>query len=126
AAGTEGRYGRYGTIGTNATFWANCRNGLTGGRMIIISTPHHHPIMKADFQGLNAAFLFLAFLAMPLAAQEKKSASPADARLQIPETDDGLPGTGPIRRADWFRKTWSDRRVAWAARAEKDQGAVVL
>jgi len=26
------------------------------------------------------------------------------ARFEIPATDDGLPGAGPIRRYDWFRK----------------------
>ena len=53
-------------------------------------------------------------------AQDKPS------RLQIPETDDGLPGAGPIRRYEWFRKLWADRRTAWAARVERDRNAVVL
>ena len=55
-------------------------------------------------------------------AQDK----PAAAQFQIPATDDGLPGAGPIRRADWFRKLWQDRRIKWAARVEKDRNAVVL
>jgi hypothetical protein len=25
-----------------------------------------------------------------------------DAKLQIPDSDEGLPGAGPIRRAEWF------------------------
>jgi lysophospholipase L1-like esterase len=49
---------------------------------------------------------------------------PAAGRL--PETDDSLPGAGPIRRADWFRKTWRTRRVAFFHRVEQDQGAVVF
>ena len=106
-----------------ASPYPGCCNGLTGVLLIIISTAHH-PIMKANFRVLTSVLL-LAFAAMPLAAQEKKAES-AKEHLQIPETDDGLPGTGPIRRADWFRKTWSDRRSAWAARGEKDRGAVVL
>jgi lysophospholipase L1-like esterase len=53
-------------------------------------------------------------------AQDKPS------RFQIPASDDGLPGAGPIRRYDWFRKLWTDRRTAWAARAERDRNAVVL
>lgn len=44
----------------------------------------------------------------------------------LPETDDGLPGAGPIQRADWFRKIWLERRTAWALRKEQDQGAVVF
>jgi len=55
-------------------------------------------------------------------AQEK----PASARLQLPDTDEGLPGQGPIRRYDWFRKLWSERRNRWAGRAEQDRHAVVM
>jgi len=61
------------------------------------------------------------------------NASPAQDRpaapgsqFEIPATDDGLPGAGPIRRYDWFRKLWQDRRSKWAARAEQDRNAVVL
>ena len=50
--------------------------------------------------------------------------TPAVGRL--PETDDGLRGAGPIRRADWFRKIWRTRRVAFFHRVEQDQGAVVF
>src|SRR6266542_1290394 len=58
--------------------------------------------------------------AAALHAQDKSS------RIQIPDTDDGLPGAGPIRRYDWFRKLWIERRAAWAARVERDRNAVVL
>jgi lysophospholipase L1-like esterase len=37
-----------------------------------------------------------------------------------------LPGAGPIRRYDWFRRLWTERRSAWAKRIERDQNAVVL
>ena len=30
-------------------------------------------------------------------------APPVDSRFQIPETDDGVAGAGPIRRYVWFR-----------------------
>jgi lysophospholipase L1-like esterase len=53
-------------------------------------------------------------------AQDKSS------QFQIPPSDDGLPGAGPIRRYDWFRKLWTDRRSAWATRVERDRNAVVL
>ena len=45
---------------------------------------------------------------------------------RLPETDDGLPGAGPIRRYDWFKKLWQTRRVAWSKQVEQDQGAVVF
>ena len=54
-------------------------------------------------------------------AQEKPAA-----QFQIPANDEGLPGAGPIRRYDWFRKLWSERRARWAERGEKDRNAVVL
>jgi lysophospholipase L1-like esterase len=50
----------------------------------------------------------------------------ATQNLAIPETDDGLPGTGPIRRYDWFSKLWLERRTAWAQRVELDRGALVF
>src|SRR6266852_1276110 len=59
-------------------------------------------------------------------AQEKPSSAAPTAHFQIPATDEGLPGEGPIRRHDWFRKLWSERRTAWGARLERDRHAVVL
>ena len=52
--------------------------------------------------------------------------TPENARWQIPATDDGLPGTGPIRRYDWFRNLWAQRRTEWAKRVQRDQGALVF
>ena len=48
------------------------------------------------------------------------------ASLDIPATDDGLPGAGPIRRQDWFQKTWTTKRTGWAKRVQQDQGALVF
>lgn len=45
---------------------------------------------------------------------------------EIPATNDGLPGEGPIRRADWFRKLWVDRRAQWAQHAQEDRHAFVF
>ena len=47
-------------------------------------------------------------------------------RFDIPATDDGLPGMGPVRRYTWFRKLWHDKRQKWATEVAQDQGAVVL
>lgn len=57
-------------------------------------------------------------------AQENTTSN--SARFEIPASDDGLAGQGPIRRYEWFRNLWKDRRSKWAARQEKDQNAVVL
>jgi lysophospholipase L1-like esterase len=47
-------------------------------------------------------------------------------RFAIPPTDEGLPGSGPIRRYDWFKKLWESKRSAWAKRVQEDQGALVF
>jgi lysophospholipase L1-like esterase len=46
--------------------------------------------------------------------------------LALPESDDGLPGAGPIRRFDWFKALWLERRGEWAKRQEQDRNAVVF
>ncbi len=68
---------------------------------------------------LLPALFFLACSPVWLAAQDR-------AALTIPATDEGLPGAGPIRRADWFRQLWDQRRTAWATQVAADQGAVVF
>lgn len=72
--------------------------------------------------------LLLAFLALCVwLAPAQPAATPRGAStLSIPKTDDGLPGAGPIRRYDWFRKLWAERRSAWAQRTEQDRNAVVF
>lgn len=73
-----------------------------------------------------ALILFLSFasLASPRAQDTKQA--PAESRFRIPDTDEGLPGSGPIRRYDWFRKLWLEKRTRWASQVERDSGAVVL
>ena len=60
------------------------------------------------------------FVGRPLAAQE------AGRHLQLPETDEGLPGQGPIRRYDWFRNLWNRKRAEWAGQVKQDQQAMVF
>jgi lysophospholipase L1-like esterase len=75
------------------------------------------------------ARLSLWFVSILLASNLLAQPAPppqADTHFQVPATDDGLPGAGPIQRADWFQKTWSDRRSAWARRVEQDHGAFVF
>ena len=73
----------------------------------------------------------LSFLLIPALAAFAALAQPApqpqpEARFQIPATDDGLPGAGPIRRYDWFRSGWVERRTAWARHAQQDRHALVF
>ena len=76
--------------------------------------------------------LALLCVALPLSIRAQAPAAkpetkpPLDPKFQIPATDDGLPGTGPIRRYDWFTKLWLEKRSGWARRVERDQGALVF
>lgn len=71
-----------------------------------------------------AALLF----AGSLSAQSNPPAPVAadEARFAVPATNDGLPGSGPVRRYDWFQKLWQERRSRWATRLEQDRGAIVF
>lgn len=44
----------------------------------------------------------------------------------IPETDEGLPGDGPIRRYEWFRSLWQKKRSTWSGRIQADQKSLVF
>ncbi len=60
----------------------------------------------------------------PALAQEQPQ-SAAD-KFSLPASDEGLPGTGPLRRYDWFEQLWHDRRSGWAERISQDQHALVF
>ena len=76
--------------------------------------------------------LALICVALPLSihaqapAATPESKPQPDPKYRIPATDDGLPGTGPIRRYDWFQKLWLEKRSGWARSVAADQGAVVF
>jgi lysophospholipase L1-like esterase len=84
--------------------------------------------MKLTTRLLILSLAIFAFNAAAQTAQDKSKVAPEPTapRLQIPATDEGLPGTGPIRRYDWFRKLWVERRTAWSQRTAEDQGAIVF
>jgi lysophospholipase L1-like esterase len=48
------------------------------------------------------------------------------ARFELPATNDGLPGAGPITRGEWFSRLWRERRQAFAQSVRRDQGALVF
>ena len=55
-----------------------------------------------------------------------QATAPGADPFAIPATDEGLPGAGPIRRYDWFKALWRERRSEWAKEHLKDEGAVVF
>ena len=61
---------------------------------------------------------------MPLPAQEA-ALEPPPSISQFP-ADVAFPGEGPIRRYDWFRNLWTERRSTWWKQREQDRGAVVF
>ncbi len=86
--------------------------------------------LLSAFGGIALVAISVIAHAQTPAINKVSAAAPAAAavpsRFQIPATDDGLPGAGPIRRFEWFQKLWNDRRSAWAGRIERDQGAIVF
>jgi len=73
-----------------------------------------------------AALSSVAFLCVCSYSLAEEPATNSAARFEIPATDDGLPGAGPIRRYDWFRKLWTERRSGWAQKVQQDQNSVVF
>lgn len=70
------------------------------------------------------AFLFLVGFG-PIVPRSSAEDKPA-ATIDLPGTDDGLPGAGPIRRYDWFKNLWNQKRGGWAKRVEQDQKSLVF
>src|SRR6478736_4975259 len=48
-------------------------------------------------------------------------------RQSVHAADNDTPGVGPIRKEDWFQKTWRDRRAKFAEqKAQQEQALVFL
>jgi len=77
------------------------------------------------FCGLFFAASLAILLSQNSSAQE---AGPAAAAVdfEIPATDEGLAGKGPIRRYPWFRELWQKKRSGWAGQVAQDQQAIVF
>lgn len=46
--------------------------------------------------------------------------------FEIPDSDEGIPGAGPVRRYGWFKNLWKKKRNGWAGEVEAKQGALVF
>jgi lysophospholipase L1-like esterase len=80
---------------------------------------------RLKLRPIVAAALLLACVGS-LAAAPPAAVNHAADRFEIPATDEGLPGAGPIRRYGWFRQLWRERRSEWAKQVGQDQKAVVF
>ncbi|MDA1039190.1 MAG: sulfatase-like hydrolase/transferase [Planctomycetota bacterium] len=59
-------------------------------------------------------------------AESPSQVSTAGARYELPATEEGLPGEGPLRRYEGYVNGWRTRRARWSQRQEADRGAVVF
>lgn len=59
-------------------------------------------------------------------AESPSQVAAAGARYELPATEEGLPGEGPLRRYEGYMNGWRTRRARWAQRQEADRGAVVF
>jgi lysophospholipase L1-like esterase len=90
----------------------------------------------ASLSPLRLVLAFVAFALLLVTANNRIARSqPATATapppsatslLGVSDRDDELPGAGPLRRADWFRPIWNERRSAWQTQIQQDQGAIVF
>ena len=72
-----------------------------------------------DVRWLLIALMF-ASAALPCEGNEKNP-------LLIPDSDDDVPGVGPIRRTEWFRGVWKNRRSSWLVEKNiADKGSIVF
>ena len=83
---------------------------------------------KPTLLTVPAALALVAFALTVRADQAPSQPAPmaAPSTYELPPTDDGLPGAGPIRRMDWFKNLWVSQRTKFAASAKTDQGAIVF
>ena len=82
--------------------------------------------MKTATLLLLAAFATTACSRTAMAQAVAEPPVAADQQFEIPATDDGLPGDGPIRRYDWFKNLWQERRAAFAKEVATRQNTVVF
>lgn len=91
-----------------------------------------HTSMQRSSSATRASLRTIAILALSLglcstpSSQEPQRDAQQPKQFELPESDDGLPGKGTIRRYGWFKNLWRTRRAKWHADTQKDQGAVVF
>lgn len=94
-----------------------CSGNSTAARYDARRYPMKKPIQICVLTALCVSFLV---------PDQASNAAEAPSRFAIPASNDGLPGTGPVRRYDWFQNLWLNKRTGWALDVGKDQGAVVF
>jgi lysophospholipase L1-like esterase len=47
-------------------------------------------------------------------------------KFEIPKSNEGIPGAGPVRRYGWFQNLWKKKRSGWAREVGEKQGSLVF
>jgi lysophospholipase L1-like esterase len=82
--------------------------------------------MKNHFLTHRVVFFLAGLLLIPISDCKSVYAQRSADSITLPDTDEGLAGLGPIRRYDWFKNLWDEKRKAWATRTQADQNSVVF
>lgn len=72
------------------------------------------------------ALLFLQTVIIGHGAAIAQKSSVADRQVFTIPDDDALPGVGPMRRYDWFKGVWQNRRLTFESNRKASEGAVVF
>lgn len=86
-------------------------------------TPMNTPLVRTVARAAFSSVVLSGFVAGP-GATVSRADEPA--AIVLPDSDEGLPGVGPIRRYDWFKNLWKERRGTWAGRKAADKRALVF
>jgi lysophospholipase L1-like esterase len=86
----------------------------------------NQPAPDCGTRRLARSVIFLAGLLPALLVTGCATGGRSAPDFKLPATTDGLPGTGPVTRGDWFQRLWRDRRQAFFHSARRDRGAVVF
>ena len=81
------------------------------------------PLVRTVARAAFSSVVLSGFVAGP-GATVSRADEPA--AIVLPDSDEGLPGVGPIRRYDWFKNLWKERRGTWAGRKAADKRALVF
>lgn len=72
------------------------------------------------------SIFFSLLVVLPASSQDGAPTVAPEYRFAIPDADDAFAGSGPVRRYDWMRNVWNQRRSTFADRAALDRGAIVF
>ena len=75
--------------------------------------------MKTMSLNVVTGLLFFLMFLQDAVAQESDP-------LAIPDSDEEVPGAGPLRRTDWFRGVWKGRRSSWLNDTQKPKDPIVF